>query len=303
MAPRGLPNKKPTKLFVFDAANSVLYGVWEVSPDGAVERRKEIPPISDRSFLSDVLPRADELRPIGGVPIFLNKEDTKLLLVKCFWYRNSRGGRPAPTRTAEHGARRGDGGGGGTTSERSAEEISAEREQEVMAQSQAEADSAAEAQQIEDEAVRRAKAESLREDGDDEDAVSELRKALVERLQNMCPGATADACNDALDDCGDDEEEALALLLDGCASTPGSDGEGELTQEEFLRRLADAMAASEEERVADVEADVIQDSMEAEEARAEAAAQQEEHLAWQSRRPWRRRMTGRRRRPSIRSLR
>ena len=101
VARRGLPNKKPTELFVFDAANSVLYGVWEVSPDGAVERRKEIPPISDRSFLSDVLPRADELRPIGGVPIFLNKEDTKLLLVKCFWYRNSRGGRPAPTRTAE----------------------------------------------------------------------------------------------------------------------------------------------------------------------------------------------------------
>ena len=125
--------------------------------------------------------------------------------------------------------------------------------------------------------MRRAKAESLREDGDSvredgDDAVSELRQALVERLQNMCPDATEDACHDALDDCGDDEEEALAVLLDVDAWG------GRADSEEFLRRLADAMAASEEERVADVEADVIQDSMEAEEARAEAAAQQEEHL-------------------------
>ena len=170
--------------------------------------------------------------------------------------------------------------------------ISSAVEREVMAQSQAEADSAAEAQQIEEEAVRRATAESLREDGDD--AVSELRKALVERLQRRVEGATAEACNDALDDCGDEEDEAVVLLLTQGASTPGPDGEGELTEEEFLRRLdatmaaSEAAAAAEEELAAQEEeqlraameaseaperqeqallADVIQDSMAAEEAR------------------------------------
>ena len=303
MAPRGLEKKEPTKLFVFDTTKGVLHGVWVVSPDGAVEQSKEIPPIPEGSFLSSVLPRAGELRLIGGVAIYLNKMETDRVYHASLWYRGhvgrSRGGRSARTRTRlTLGSHAPD----AAARERSF--ISSAVEREVIAQSQAEAESAAEAQQIEEESVRRVMAESLREDGDD--AVSELRKALVERLQRRVEGATAEACNDALDDCGDEEDEAVFVLLFQAASTPGSDEDGELSEEEFLRRLDAATAASEEAAAAEEElaaqeeeqlraameaseaperqeqallADVIQDSMAAEEARAKAladAAEEEE---------------------------
>ena len=111
---------------------------------------------------------------------------------------------------------------------------------------------------------------TTREDGDD--AVSELRKALVERLQRRVEGATAEACNDALDDCGDEEDEAVFVLLFQAASTPGSDGDGELTEEEFLRRLDATMAASEEAAAAEEELAAVEAQLRAMEARAAGQA-------------------------------